>query len=49
MSTSGLNTEDLFSLGATHTAEREVDFIALKLVLETLEADAVDACVQSSS
>ena len=34
--------EDLFSLDATHSAGPEVDFIALKLVFDLFEADAVD-------
>ena len=35
--------EDLFSPGATHSAGRTTDFLALKMGFETLEADAVDA------
>ena len=33
--------EDLFSPGATHSAGRIIDFLALKMGLETFEADAV--------
>ena len=33
--------EDLFSPGATHSASRVVDFLELKMGLETFEADAV--------
>ena len=39
--------EDLFSSGATHAAGRMVDFLALKMGLETFEADAVDAYYQA--
>ena len=35
--------EDLFSPGATHSASRVIDFLALKTGLETFEADAVNA------
>ena len=35
--------EDLFSPGTTHSASRVIDFLALKMGLETFEADAVDA------
>ena len=35
--------QDLFSPGATHSAGHAIDIIALKLGLETFEADAVDA------
>ena len=35
--------EDLFSPGATHSASRVIDFLALKMGVETFEADAVDA------
>ena len=35
--------EDMFSPGATHSASRVIDFLALKMGLETFEADAVDA------
>ena len=38
--------EDLFSLGATHSAGRVIDFI-FKLSLETFEAYAVDAYFQA--
>ena len=37
---------DSFSPGATHSAGRVIDFLALKLGLETFEADAVDAYFQ---
>ena len=39
--------EDLFSPGATHSASRVIDFLALKMGLETFEADAVDAYYQA--
>ena len=39
--------EDLFSPGATHSASRVTDFLALKMGLETFEADAVDAYYQA--
>ena len=39
--------EDLFSFGATHSASRVTDFLALKMGLETFEADAVDAYYQA--
>ena len=39
--------EDLFFPGATHSASRVIDFQALKMGLETFEADAVDACCQA--
>ena len=39
---------DLFSPEATHSAGRVIDFIALKLGLETFEADAVDPYCQAS-
>ena len=35
--------EDLLSMDATHEAGRVIDSIALKLGLETFEAEAVDA------
>ena len=35
--------EDMFSPGATHSASRVIDFLALKMGLETFEADAMDA------
>ena len=40
--------EDLFSPGATHSASRVIDFLALKMGWETFEADAVDAYYQVS-
>ena len=33
----------MFSPGATHSASRVIDFLALKMGLETFEADAMDA------
>ena len=39
--------EDLFSLRATHSASRVKDFLALKMGMETFEADAVDAHYQA--
>ena len=39
--------EDLFSPGATQSAGRMIDFVALKMGLETFEADAVDAYYQA--
>ena len=39
--------EDLFSPGETHSASRVIDFLALKMGLETFEADAVDAYYQA--
>ena len=42
-----VDREDLFSHGATHSAGRVLDFTALKLGLETLEADAVDVFSQA--
>ena len=39
--------EDLFSPGATHSASRVIDFLALKMGLETFEADVVDAYCQA--
>ena len=39
--------EDLFSTGTTHSASRVIDFLALKMGLETFEADAVDAFYQA--
>ena len=39
--------EDLFSPGATQSASHVIDFLALKMGLETFEADAVDACYQA--
>ena len=39
--------EDLFSSGATHSAGRVMDFLALKMDLGTFETDAVDAFCQA--
>ena len=39
--------DDLFPPSATHSAGRVIDFTALKLGLETFEADAVDAYYQA--
>ena len=39
--------EDIFSLGATLSASRVIDFLALKMGLETFEVDAVDAHYQA--
>ena len=39
--------EILFPPGATHSAGRMIDFLALKVGLETSEADAVDAYYQA--
>ena len=39
--------EDLFSLGATHSAGREIDFLALKMEFETFEAGGVGAYYQA--
>ena len=41
--------EDLFSPGAKHSAGRMKDFLALKMDLETLEADTCTARLQSTS
>ena len=38
--------EDLFSPGVTNSVSRVIDFLALKMGLETFEADAVDAYYQ---
>ena len=39
--------EDLVSSGATHSVSRVIDFFALKMDLETFEADAVDTYYQN--
>ena len=41
--------EDFFSRGATHSAGRATDFIAVNLGLETFEADIVDEYNQAPS
>ena len=41
--------EDLFSPGATRSAGRVIDFLALKMGLETFEAHAVDEHYQASA
>ena len=37
----------MFSLGATQSASRVIDFLALKMGLKTFEAEAVDAYYQA--
>ena len=42
-----VHRDDLFSIGATHSAGLMIDFLALKMGLEKFEAGAVDAYCQA--